>query len=112
MDAIIDRRDFYLKLASESEMTVVLAPFYGTDDDGHYGLITHTSDYDIDVVGILYEPTGNTLTDDEGFPYPEVTPLPGWHINIRLANDAMRETVEALDASHGVTPNSPSRVWL
>ena len=120
------KRDFYLKLTAESDMPTVLADFYRQDyitsvdeegvetqvADGDPYLVTHSHDYAIDVVGTIYEPTGETLTDDEGVAYPEMAPVDGWHVNIRLVSDAMRETVEALDATHGVTPNSPSRVWL
>ena len=120
------KRDFYLKLSSEAEMPTVLSAFYqqdyvtNVDDegvetqvaDGDPYMVTHTHDYAIDVVGTIHEPTGVTLTDSEGMDYPEMAAVDGWHINIRLVGDAMREIVEALDASHGVTPNSPSRVWL
>lgn len=120
------KTDFYLKLSAESDMPTVLADFYRQDyitemdeegvetqtPDGDVYLVAHTHDYAIDVVGTIYEPTGETLTDDEGVAYPAMAPVDGWHVNIRLVTDAMRETVEALNASHGVTPNSPSRVWL
>lgn len=128
IEEVIDapKVDFYLRLSAESDMPTVLADFYqqdyvtNVDDegvetqvaDGDPYLVAHSHDYAIDVVGVLHEPTGNTLTDDEGNEYPETAPVDGWHVNIRLVGDAMRETVEALDASHGVTPNSPSRVWL
>ena len=120
------KRDFYLKLTAESDMPTVLADFYQQDyitvvddegnetqtPDGEPYLVAHSHDYAIDVVGLIHEPTGTMLTDDEGNEYPEMAPVDGWHINIRLVGDAKRETVEALDATHGVTPNSPSRVWL
>lgn len=120
------KTDFYLRLNAESDMPTVLSDFYrqdyvtNVDDegvetqvaDGDAYLVHHTHDYAIDVVGVIQEPTGTMLTDDEGNDYPEMTPVDGWHINIRLVGDAMRDTVEALDTSHGVTPNSPSRVWL
>ena len=128
IEEVIDapKVDFYLKLTSESEMPTVLADFYRQDyvtnvdeegvetqvADGEAYLVTHSHEYAIDVVGTIYEPTGETLTDDEGVAYPEMAPVDGWHVNVRLVGDAMRETVEALDATHGVTPNSPSRVWL
>ena len=127
-EVIIDapKRDFYLKLTAESDMPTVLSAFYrqdyvtNVDDegvetqvaDGDPYLVQFTHDYAIDVVGTIHEPTGVTLTDSEGMDYPEMAAVDGWHINIRLVGDAMRETVEALDATHGVTPNSPSRVWL
>lgn len=119
--------DFFLKLASEADMPTAFADFYKQDyvtvvdeetgeetqtPDGEPYLVTHSHDYAIDVVGVIHEPTGNTLTDAEGNEYPETAPVDGWHVNARLVGDAMRETVEALDALYGVVPNSPSRVFL
>ena len=49
--------DFYLKLANEAAMTTVLSDFYNDDE-----FVPNTSNYAIDVVGTLSEPTGNTLT--------------------------------------------------
>ena len=121
------KTDFYLKLANEAEMPSVLSHFYTQDTQttvdeetgeetttnvGDPYLVSNSSDYAIDVVGTLHEPTGATLTDDEGMAYPEMQAMTGWHINIRLVGDAVRDTVEALDTSHGVTPETPMRVWL
>jgi len=120
------KRDFYLKLIAESDMPTVLSAFYRQDyitnvdeegvetqvADGEAYLVTHSHDYAIDVVGTIHEPTGTMLTDDEGNEYPEMADVDGWHVNIRLVSDAMRDVVEALDGAYGVTPNSPSRVWL
>ena len=120
------KTDFYLRLSAESDMRTVLSAFYRQDyvtqvDDegvetqvaeGDAYLVTHSHDYAIDVVGTLHEPTGTMLTDEEGNEYPEMQAMAGWHINIRLVGDAVRETVEALDTSHGVTPEQPMRVWL
>ena len=100
--------DFYIKLTNEAAMPLVLSHFYNEEGE----LVTNTADYAIDVVGVLHESTGNTLTDDDGMEYPEVAALDGWHVNIRLSSDAMRDAVEALDVSHGVTPDAPRRVWL
>jgi len=122
------KRDFYLRLSAESDMdmSTVLSAFYRQDyvtnvdeegvetqvEDGDPYMVTHSHDYAIDVVGTLHEPTGTMLTDDEGNEYPEMAPMAGWHVNIRLVGDAVRETVEALDETHGVTPETPMRVWL
>ena len=125
MDDII-KTDYFIKLPSEADMPTTLAVFYRQDtttevDDetgeetvvnvGDAYLVSTTHDYAIDIVGVIYEPTGVTLTDDEGNEYPATAPLDGWHLNIRLLNDTMRAAVEAIDAAYGVTPNSPSRVW-
>ena len=121
------KTDFYIRLATEADMPTVLSSFYKQDTEttvdeetgeetttnvGDPYLVPNTSDYAIDVVGTLHEPTGNTLTDDEGMEYPEMQAMTGWHVNIRLTGDAMRDTVETLDTSHGVTPETPMRVWL
>jgi len=102
------KTDFYLKLASEASMPSVLSAFY--DDEVKF--VSNTVDYAIDVVGVLYEATGVTLTDDEGMEYPEMAALDGWHVNIRLSSETIRDAVEALDVSHGVTPDTPKRGWL
>ena len=128
IEEVIDapKVDFYLRLSAESDMPTVLADFYRQDYvtnvdeegvetqtvDGDPYLVAHSHDYAIDVVGVLHEPTGNTLTDEEGNEHPEMAPMAGWHVNMRLVGDAMRETVEALDETHGVTPEAPKRVWL
>ena len=121
------KTDFYLRLATEADMPTVLSSFYTQDTEttvdeetgeetttnvGDPYLVSNTSDYAIDVVGTLHEATGNTLTDEDGMEYPEMQAMSGWHVNIRLTGDAVRETVEALDTSHGVTPETPIRVWL
>tara|TARA_B110000879_G_scaffold99630_1_gene135283 strand:+ start:467 stop:799 length:333 start_codon:yes stop_codon:yes gene_type:complete len=102
------KTDFYLKLANEASMTTVLSDFYNEDDE----FVPNTSDYSMDVVGTLHESTGATLTAEDGMEYPEMQAMTGWHVNIRLVGDAVRETVETLDTSYGVTPEVPQRIWL
>ena len=91
IEEVIDapKVDFYLRLSAESDMPTVLADFYRQDyvtnvdeegvetqtPDGDVYLVAHTHDYAIDVVGTIYEPTGETLTDDEGVAYPEMAPV-------------------------------------
>ena len=139
-DVVTPKTDFYLKLNAEADMPTVLSAFYKQDYttvvdeetgeeslqiEGEPYLVSTTADYAIDVVGVLHEPTGVTLTDDEGMEYPEMAALDGWHINIRIrggilnkdpddadAENTLRDTVEALAVSHGVTPSAPKRVWL
>ena len=102
------KTDFYLKLASEASMPSVLSSFY--DEEGEF--VSNTADYSIDIVGALHEATGVTLTNNEGMEYPEMAALDGWHVNIRLSGDGLRNEIEALNVSHGVTPDAPKRVWL
>ena len=122
----IIKTDFYLKLASEADMETVLHDFYKQEEitvvdeetgeeivqiENELCFVPNTSDYTVDVIGIIQEPTGNTLTEGD-MEYPEMQALDGWHVNIRLVGDAMRDIVEALDTLHGVTPEVPKRVWL
>lgn len=100
--------DFYLKLDNEAAMSTVLSDFYNEDNE----FVPNTSDYAIDVVGVLHEPTGSILTTSEGLEYYNMQAIPGWHVNIRLLNDTVRETVESLNTLHGVSPESPKRIWL
>lgn len=121
------KSDFYFKFDSEEVMPVLLTDFYQQDTEvvvdnetgeetvinvGEPYLVHTTKDYSIDVVGVISEPTGTILTDETGLEYPEVAPLPGWHVNLRLASDNYRSVVEALDEVYGVAPTTPSRVWL
>jgi len=130
MDELIieaPKTDFFIRLPSEADLPTAFSAFYKQDyvtvvdeetgestqtPEGEPYLVTHTHDYAIDLVGVIYEPTGNMLTDDEGNEYPETAPVNGWHVNVRLVGDARREDVEAIDVTYGVTPNSPSRVFL
>lgn len=126
-DVVAPKTDFYIKLDSEADMPTVLSDFYKQDYstivdpetgeeslqlEGEPYFVSGTADYAIDVVGVLHEATGVTLTNNYGMEYPEMETLDGWHVNIRLSSDTMRDAVEALDVSHGVTPDAPKRVWL
>lgn len=126
MDGLTEapKTDFYLKLASEADMPTALSAFYRqetkTEVDDETGeetvinvgdpyLVSHTADYAIDVVGLIWKPTGVILEDDT----PEMAPLDGWHINLRLIGDARRADVEALSEFFvDPEPVTPSRVWL
>ncbi len=120
------RTDFFLRLNSKADMPTVLATFYRQDtttlvDDetgeetvvnvGDPYLVMHTKDYALDIVGVIHRPTGVILTDADGNDYPEQAPLDGWHVNIRIVGDAYRNAVEAIDATSGVIPQQPVRVW-
>jgi hypothetical protein len=130
------KRDFYYAFTDEAAAATALQPFYYQpqvqsvdpetgdklydeetgepimENDGDPYLVMHSHNHSFDIVGLIHEPTGNTLTDDEGMEYPEMAPVPGWHINLRIRGDYMREEAEAIDAEYGVEPTSPHRTWL
>ena len=122
------KTDFYLKLAAETDQRSVLDEFYRQDyttevnpetgeetqvPSGDPYLVAYTEAYGIDVVGTIYKPTGNTVVDAEGNEVPEMAPIDGWHVNLRLVGDARRKDVEALSKYFtDPEPRTPSRVWL
>lgn len=61
----------------------------------------------IDTVGTIYKPTGNTITTDMG-EQPEMAPLDGWHVNVRLKAD---QATPASLVQYQVTPANPVRIW-
>jgi hypothetical protein len=60
----------------------------------------------IDTIGIIYKPTGEMLQGEDG-EYPEMAPIPNWHVNIRLVEGEDPEPLEPFL----VEPKSPVRVW-
>jgi hypothetical protein len=64
----------------------------------------------LDVIGLIYQPTGVTLSDQDGLPYPEMAPVPGFHANLRTEAPLADEQLDQLPL---VTPSpaTPYRVW-
>jgi len=110
--------DMFLKFTDEAEMLSVLFHDVPTEwetvTDEETGEVTKTPiafesrpKYpNTDIIGAIYRPTGNTLTDDEGNEYPEQKALDGYHVNIRA-----EAPIEELE-SFRVYPNAPARTWL
>jgi hypothetical protein len=114
----VDFGDLYLRFKDEDEAFEVLyRPVVQTvatyDDEG---TVTYTEEVvegqfvpryrNIDTIGIIYKPTGETLLGEDG-EYPEMKPLPGWHVNVRLMPDEDGTALEPFS----VTPAHPVRVW-
>ncbi len=62
-----------------------------------------------DIIGIIYEPTGETTTDSEGNEVPVMAPVDGWHVNVRLKQD---DTFPDDLKPYQIYPNNPVRRWL
>jgi hypothetical protein len=60
----------------------------------------------IDTIGVIYKPTGET-TEQDGMAVPVMAPIPGWHVNVRLAEGEDIESLQAFKA----TLKTPIRVW-
>jgi hypothetical protein len=130
------KRDFYYAFADEAAAATALQPFYHQpqvqsvdpetgeklfdeetgepimENDGDAYLVMHSHNHSFDIVGLIHEPTGNMLTDADGIEYPEMAPIPGWHVNLRIRGDYMRTEAEAIDTQYGVEPKTPHRTWL
>ena len=130
------KRDFYYAFTDETAAATALQPFYYQpqvqsvdpetgeklfdeetgepvmENDGDPYLVMHSHNHSFDIVGLIHEPTGTMLTDEEGMEYPEMAPIPGWHVNLRIRGDYMRDEAEAIDATDGVSPVTPHRTWL
>ena len=61
----------------------------------------------VDTVGVIYKPTGNTITTDMG-EQPEMAAIDGWHVNVRLKAD---QATPANLEQYKVAPANPVRVW-
>jgi hypothetical protein len=90
--------DLYLKFANQTEAEVHLYDFTEVD-----GALQLTPKYQLtDVLGVLYDIDN---TDPEN---PIVTPIPGWHVNIRV-----EDYDPALDAFKvNPEPLTWRRMWL
>ena len=94
--------DYTLKFTSEAAANVVLF----TDQTQIMGDVLETvkvsnfPQHSVDIIGIIYKPTGKLLDGD----YPEMAPVEGWHANVRGPEDA------AL-AEHHIIVNTPVRGW-
>lgn len=61
----------------------------------------------IDVIGVISKPTGDTLVASDGTSYSAVAPIPGWHVNVRLVDGKDGTALE----QYAVTPTTPCRIW-
>lgn len=58
-----------------------------------------------DIIGTIHKPTGKTLTDSEGFEYPEMSPIEGYHVNFLV------EVPDIAEYKCAPQPVTPHRVY-
>jgi hypothetical protein len=96
--------DYFLKFADEAEANAALFTEQTNVQDDVVETVLMPKYAAVDVVGVIYKPTGNVLTTDEG-EVPEMAPLDGWHANVR-------HNVEAPELQpFQVYPVAPKRMW-
>ena len=97
-------QDFMLRFADAQEADAVLFDEQ-TNVDGDVVETVKVPKYAaIDVIGLIYKPTGEMITTDEG-EVPEMAPLEGWHVNVRHNAEAPEL------AAYQVQPKQPQRGW-
>jgi hypothetical protein len=96
--------DFFLRFDTEAEANAALFTEQTNVQDDVVETVLVPKYAAVDVVGVIYKPTGKMLTTPEG-EVPEMAPLEGWHVNVRHT----AETPE-LEAPR-VFPATPSRMW-
>ena len=92
--------DSLYKFASEAEAIALLPEYRATSEEGSHW-ITASSSHCLDPAGHLYE-----ITPTEDPENPTVTPLDGWHLNLRTWGGR-----EIPAQANLVTPVNPKRVW-
>lgn len=103
-------KNYYLKFTDQAELeeTLISAglgsiqPVYGTKSDTQF-----VPTIILDVIGLIYKPTGNALTTEDGIQYPEMLPIDGWHANAKAELTAEQEALLPLIEK----PTTPHRVW-
>lgn len=100
----------YFKFADQASAFALAASegLTGLDESGNPMLIRFNSQYAIDVVGTVYEPTGGTVGSD-GDSWPEMAAIPGWHVNVRILDGT---PLPAAFEPFEVFPVNPTREFL
>lgn len=97
--------DFYLRAESREELEDALESVGLIGEDGRPIVATHS--FALDIIGMIYEPTGETFVDEEtGEEFPVMQAVEGYHANVRA------ETLpESLQQFAIPAPSAPVRVW-
>jgi hypothetical protein len=120
--------DYYLKFANKAEAEDVLSNLsflVEIENEDKSVVLVSTGLASIDFVGTIHRPTGSMLEDIDGNEYPELAPLEGYHVNLRLASLTVTQSVDEVTgevteiaspipdllAPYIVEPTTPSRVW-
>lgn len=93
---------YHLKFIDEGEAVAAMSS-YRVNEQWWADSINHN----LDVIGVMYRPTGAMLTDTSGDKYPEMAPIDGYHVNLLL-----NTTIPAELQTYVIAPPvTPSRVF-
>lgn len=96
--------DYTLKFTDADEADGVLFDEQTTLNDDIVEIVKVPKYNAIDVIGVIYKPTGVMLTTDEG-EVPEMAQIEGWHVNVRHVDKAPE-----LDA-YSIKVKNQVRAW-
>jgi len=97
-------QDFMLRFADQAEADAVLFTEQTNVQDDIVETVKVPRYAAVDVIGVIYKPTGKLLTTEEG-EVPEMASVEGWHANVRHTAEAPE-----LDA-YKVEVATPVRGW-
>ena len=99
--------DYFLKFADEAEANAALFTEQTNVQDDVVETVLVPKYAAVDVIGVIYKPTGNVLPaeDESGEAVDEMAPIDGWHVNVRHT-----EPAPELEAFR-VFPATPARMW-
>ncbi len=102
--------DYFIKSTSEQNFWAIMVSSgveLVTEDGVEQRIVKNGNS--LDVIGVIYESTGNMLTDPEIGQFPEMAPVPGYHANLRgeLTEQQLLDLAAVLIAE----PATPVRVW-
>ena len=96
--------DYCLKFTDKAEADAVLFTEQTNVQDDIVETIKVPKYAAVDVIGVIWKPTGKMLQTEEG-EVPEMAPVEGWHANVR-------HTAEVLELeAYKVAPKAPVRGW-
>jgi hypothetical protein len=99
-------QDFHLKASTEHDLYQALldADLVEFNEEA---LRYMPKNIALDVIGIIYKPTGNTISTQEGYPMPEMVAVDGFHANLRGSlTEEQIAVLPIIDA-----PKTPHQVW-
>ncbi len=98
-------KNYYLKFEDQAELEAALLA-NALADIQEAQFVPKTN---LDVISLIYKPTGNVLTAEDGFEYLEQAPIAGWHANLKA--DLTEEQEMALTPFLVPEPATPTRKW-
>lgn len=104
-------KDLYLQFESEEQAKEYLytqTPIAFDEETQEPIEFQSQSKYqNIDIIGPIFENTGEMITDAEGNETPVLEQIPGYHVNIRITRSETSDELEPFT----VQPKTPFRIW-